>query len=316
MKVLVADTLAKEGLELLKKETELTYDEKITPEALKEKVKDFDALLVRGRTKVTKEVIEAGKNLKAIGRAGIGVDNIDVKAATARKIPVVNAPRSSTISVAEQAMGLMLCLARDIPRADHTMKEGKWEKKGFEGVELNGKTLGFIGIGRIGYEVGVRAKAFGMKLIAYDPYIKQEILDPIGCKLVKTLDEVLAVADYITIHSLLTDETRGMVGKAQFDKMKKGVRIVNCARGPIIQEKALVEAIKAGKVAGAGLDVFENEPPGASELVKLPNVVCTPHIAANTQEAQVSAGITTAEQIIKVLKGSKPDFVVNFEIYK
>jgi D-3-phosphoglycerate dehydrogenase len=315
MKVLVADTLAKEGLELLKKETELTYDEKITPEALKEKAKDFDAILVRGRTKVTKEVIEAGKNLKVIGRAGIGVDNIDVKAATARKIPVVNAPRSSTLSVAEQALGLMLSMARDIPRADKTMKEGKWEKKGFEGVELNGKTLGFIGCGRIGYEVGVRARAFGMSLIAYDPYIKQEILDPIQCKLV-TLDEVLAKSDYITIHSLLTDETRGMVGKAQFDKMKKGVRIVNCARGPIIQEKALVEAIKSGKVAGAGLDVFENEPPGLTELVKLPQVICTPHIAANTQEAQVAAGVTTAQQIIKVLKGSKPDFVVNFEIYK
>jgi D-3-phosphoglycerate dehydrogenase len=314
MKVLVADTLAKEAIALLEKETELTYDDKITPEDLLKRIGAFDALIVRGRTKVTKEVIEAGKGLKAIGRAGIGVDNIAVPTATERKIPVVNAPRSSTISVAELAFGHMLNLARRYPSTDRAMKEGQWPKKAFKGTELKGKMLGFIGIGRIGYEVAVRAKAFGMTMVAYDPYITQDILDPVGVKLT-TFEEVLKVSDYITIHALLTDETRGMVGPEQFAMMKDGVRIVNCARGPIIQEKALVEALKRGKVAGAGLDVFETEPPGANELVKLDNVVCTPHIAANTAEAQTAAGITTAEQVLKVLSGKKADFVVNREIY-
>jgi D-3-phosphoglycerate dehydrogenase len=314
MKVLVSDTLAKEAIQLLEKESELTYDDKITPEDLLTRIGEFDAILVRGRTKVTKEVIDAGKNLKVIGRAGIGVDNIAVSTATERKIAVVNAPRSSTISVAELAFGHLLNLARRYPASDRAMKGGEWPKKAFKGTELNGKTLGFIGIGRIGYEVGVRAKAFGMSMVAYDPYITQEIVDPIGVKLT-TFEEVLRVSDYITIHALLTDETRGMVGPEQFAMMKDGVRIVNCARGPIIQEKALIEAIKSGKVAGAGLDVYEKEPPGANDLVKMDNVVCTPHIAANTSEAQVSAGVTTAEQVLKVLKGDKPDFIVNRDIY-
>lgn len=314
MKVIVCDTLAQEAIELLKKECDCTYDDKITAEDLLAKIADFDAVLVRGRTKIPKAVIEAGKNLKAIGRAGIGVDNIDVETATAKKIPVVNAPRSSTSSVAELALGHMLCLARRYPATDASMKGGKWEKKAFKGTELNGKTLGFIGIGRIGYEVGVRAKAFGMKMVAYDPYITQDIVDPIGVKLT-TIEEVLQVSDYITIHALLTDETRGMIGKEQFAKMKDGIRIVNCARGPIIEEGALIAALKSGKCAGAGLDVYSTEPPGASELVKMPNVVCTPHIAANTTEAQVSAGVTTAEQVLKVLKGDKPDFIVNRQIY-
>jgi D-3-phosphoglycerate dehydrogenase len=314
MKVLVCDTLAKEAIELLEKECELTYNDKITPEELVATIGDFNGVIVRGRSKIPKEVIDAGKNLKAIGRAGIGVDNIDVETATSHKIPVVNAPRASTMSVAELAVGHMLSMARRFPSADASMKDGKWEKKAFKGAELNGKTLGFIGIGRIGYEVGVRAKAFGMKMVAYDPYITQEIVDPIGVKLT-TLEEVLQVSDYITIHALLTDETRGMVGQEQFAMMKDGVRIVNCARGPIIQEEALVEALKSGKCAGAGLDVYTTEPPGATELVKMPNVVCTPHIAANTVEAQISAGVTTAEQVLKVLKGDMPDFIVNRQIY-
>ena len=211
-------------------------------------------------------------------------------------------------------MGHILNLARRFPEADRSMKGGKWEKKAFRGSEVRGKTLGFIGIGRIGYEVAVRAKAFGMPMVAYDPYITQEVVDPVGVKLT-TLDEVLTTSDYITIHALLTDETRGMVGPDEFAKMKDGVRIINCARGPIIQEAALVDALKSGKVAGAGLDVFQKEPPGATELVKMPNVVCTPHIAANTHEAQISAGVTAAEQVLKVLKGEKPDFVVNRELY-
>lgn len=314
MKVIVCDTLAKEAIELLEKKTDLTYDDRITPEDLVAKVGEFEAVIVRGRTKVTKEVIDAGKALKVIGRAGIGVDNISVPTATGRKIPVVNAPRSSTLSVAELALGHMLCLARRYPQTDLSMKSGKWEKKAFKGTELHGKTLGFIGIGRIGYEVAVRAKAFGMKMVAFDPYITQDIVDPVGVKLT-TFEEVLQISDYITIHALLTDETRGMVGKEQFAMMKDGVRIVNCARGPIIQEEALVEALESGKVAGVGLDVFTTEPPGASKLVKMPNVVCTPHIAANTGEAQTSAGVTVAEQVLKVLGGDRPDFIVNREIY-
>jgi D-3-phosphoglycerate dehydrogenase len=314
MKVLITDTVEKVAIEALENAgAEVTYEE-LGPEDLLKKIDGYDAIMVRSRTKVTKEVIENGKNLKVIGRAGIGVDNIDVTKATERKIAVVNAPRASTLSVAELTFGHMLCLARRYPAADRSMKDGKWEKKKFKGMQLSGKVLGFVGIGRIGYEVAARAKAFGMvDMVAYDPYITQEIVDPVGVRLT-TLEEVLETSDFITIHALLTDETRGMINEQRIGTMKDSAFIINCARGGIVDEAALLEALKSGKLGGAALDVYEKEPPGPSELVNLPNVICTPHIAASTMDAQVAAGVTTAEQIMKVLKGEKPDFIVNREI--
>lgn len=313
MKVLVNDTIAEEAIEMLRSKYEVTA-EFHDKDKLLEIISDYDAIIVRGKTKVPKEVIEKGEKLKAIGRAGIGVDNIDMAFATERKIPVVNAPRSSTVSVAELAVGHMISIARHLPQADKTMKAGLWEKKKLMGTELQGKTLGLVGCGRIGSEVASRAEAFGMKIIAYDPYLPEEVQDKI-CADFTTLDEVLRDSDFISIHALLTDETRGMIGKEQFEMMKDSVCIVNCARGPIIDEATLVEALEQGKIGGAALDVFENEPPEGSPLLTAPNVVFTPHLGASTVEAQIKAGTTTAEQVDKALSGERPDFVVNREIY-
>ncbi|UCD93267.1 MAG: phosphoglycerate dehydrogenase [Methanobacteriota archaeon] len=313
MKVLVNDAIAESAIEMLKSKHDVTaqFHEK---EELLNIIPEYDAIIVRGKTKVPREVIEKGVNLKVIGRAGIGVDNIDVQYATERKIPVVNAPMSSTVSVAELAVGHMISLARHLPYADKSMKEGKWDKKKLMGNELMGKTLGLVGCGRIGAEVVSRVKAFEMETIAFDPYLPQEVADKIGIRLT-TLDDLLENSDYISIHALLTDETRGMIGREQFEKMKDSVYIVNCARGPIIDEAALVEALENGKIRGAALDVFANEPPEGSPLLGAPNVVFTPHLGASTVEGQNKAGMTTAEQVDKVLSGQQPDFAVNKEIY-
>ena len=313
MRVLVNDTIAEEAIEMLRSKYEVTA-EFHDKDKLLEIIPEYDAIIVRGKTKVPKEVIEKGEKLKVIGRAGIGVDNIDVAYATEKKIPVVNAPRSSTISVAELAIGHMISLARHLPQADKTMKAGLWEKKKLMGTELQGKTLGLVGCGRIGSEVASRAEAFGMKVIAYDPYLPKDVQDKI-CADFTTVEEVLSNSDYISIHALLTDETRGMIGKEQLDMMKKSAYIINCARGPIIDEAALVEALEQGKIGGAALDVFEKEPPEGSPLLTAPNVVFTPHLGASTVEAQIKAGITTAEQVDMALSGQRPNFVVNREIY-
>ncbi len=313
MRVLINDTVAEEAIEMLRSKYNVTA-EFHDKDQLLEAIRDFDAVIVRGKTKVTREVIDRGDNLKVIGRAGIGVDNIDVVYATEKGIPVVNAPRSSTISVAELTMGHMISLARHLPQADKTMKAGLWEKKKLMGSELQGKTLGLAGCGRIGSEVASRAEAFGMKIIAYDPYLPKEVQDKI-CATFTTLEDVLQNSDYISIHALLTDETRGMIGKEQLGMMKKTAYMVNCARGPIIDESALVEALMEGEIGGAGLDVFDREPPEGSPLLTAPNVVFTPHLGASTVEGQIKAGMTTAEQVDKVLSGEKPDFVVNRQIY-
>jgi D-3-phosphoglycerate dehydrogenase len=313
MKVLVNDTIAEEAIEMLRSKYEVTakfHDE----DELLDVISDYDALIVRGKTKVPEKVIEKGEKLKVIGRAGIGVDNIDVGFATEKKIPVVNAPRSSTISVAELAIAHMLSLARHLTFSDKSMKAGLWEKKKLMGVELSGKTLGLVGCGRIGAEVAARAVAFGMEVYAYDPYLSEEVQAKIPCTFT-SLEDLLGRSDFISIHSLLTDETRGMIGKEQFEMMKDGAYVINCARGPIIDEKALLEALEKGKIGGAALDVFEKEPPEGSPLLIAPNVAFTPHLGASTTEAQVKAGTTTAEQVDKVLSGEKPDFVVNWEIY-
>ncbi|MDI6708020.1 MAG: hydroxyacid dehydrogenase [Candidatus Thermoplasmatota archaeon] len=312
MKILVADEIAEKAIEKLKEEFEVIYSE-LSYEALLEEIVSYDALIVRSRTRVTKEVIQAGENLKVIGRAGVGVDNIDVREASERKIIVVNAPISSTISVAELTFAHMLALARNLTKADKTTKEGKWEKKSLMGIELNEKTLGLIGLGRIGSEVAKRARAFGMKCIAYDPYLTKEKVREMGVEPV-TLNTLLRDSDFITIHATLTKETKYLIGAKELAKMKSSAFLINCARGSIVDEKALYKVLRDKKIAGCALDVFEVEPPKDSPLLKLDNVIFTPHLGASTKEAQEKAGTIVAEQVLKVLKREKPDFCVNPEV--
>ena len=314
MKVLVSDKLHEKAMEKLRSMHEVTYEE-VDPETLLTIIRDYDAIIVRSRTKVTSEVIERGEKLKVIGRAGIGVDNIDVKKATEKGIPVVNAPTGSTISVAELAIGHMISVARYLPQSDRSVRAGRWEKKRFLGTELSGKVLGFIGLGRIGSEVAKRARAFGMECFAYDPYISKEKAKELGAELLDDLDTLLERSDFITIHALLTDETRGLVGEEQLKRMKRTAYLINCARGGIVDESALAKALREGWIAGAALDVFEKEPPAGSPLLQLENVVFTPHLGASTREGQERAGTIVVEQVDKVLRGEKPDFVVNREIY-
>ncbi len=310
---MVADGIEKEALARLQTSHQVDVIE-MSPEDLLRNIEKYDALIVRGRTKVTAKVIEKGANLKVIGRAGVGVDNIDVAAASSRKIPVVNAPTGSTISVAELAIGHMISLARKLPAADKSIKAGKWEKKSFMGSELSGKILGLLGSGRIGTEVAKRAQAFGMKTIAYDPYLPPAIAKQNKIDLVNK-GTLLAESDFLSVHTALTPETKGMVGSQELGAMKKTAFLINCARGEVIQEKALADALKSGTIAGAALDVFENEPPAGSPLLSLENVFMSPHIGASTNEAQFRAGMTIAEQVDVVLQGNKAEFTVNKEIY-
>ena len=313
MKVLVTDGIEKEALAKLQSSHQVDAIE-MSPDDLLKNIEKYDALIVRGKTKVTAQVIEKGKNLKVVGRAGVGVDNVDIAAATKRKIAVVNAPTGSTVSVAELAIGHMISLARKLPTADKSIKSGKWDKKAFMGTELNGKTLGLLGSGRIGTEVAKRAQAFGMKTIAFDPYLPPAIAKQNKIDLVNK-GSLFAESDFLSVHTALTPETKGMVGPQEFAAMKKTAFLINCARGEVVQEKALAEALKSGKIAGAALDVFENEPPTGSPLLELENVFMTPHIGASTQEAQLRAGMTIVDQVDMVLRGSKPEFIVNKEIY-
>jgi D-3-phosphoglycerate dehydrogenase len=306
MKVLITDALAQEAIDKLKESHDVTFSE-LSPEELLAQIQDYDALIVRSRTKVTAEVIDAGVNLKVVGRAGIGVDNIDLEHAIEKGLPIVYAPTGSTQSVAELAMAHILSLARNLTQANVSIKAGKWEKKKLKGVELDGKTLGLIGCGRIGAEVAKRAQAFGMTTISYDPYLPPEHARCMNINLTD-YDTVLQTSDFISIHALLTDETRGMVNDEAFTKMKPTAYIINCARGGIIDENALFNALQAGKLAGAALDVFEHEPPADSPLLGLENIAFSPHLGAATQEAQLKAGMITAEQVIKVLNGEAPDF--------
>ena len=314
MRILVTDGLEAEAIAKLRAGHHVDLVE-ADPKQLLEIIPNYDALIVRSRTKVSADVIAKGAKLKVIGRAGIGVDNIDVRAATGRRVPVVNAPTGSTISVAELAIGHMLSLARQIPAADRTMKEGKWEKKRFEGRELQGKILGLVGSGRIGAEVAKRAHAFGMEVIAFDPYLPPTAAKERGIQLVDSLPALLMQADYVSVHAALTAETQGMIGAKELALMKRTAYLVNCARGEIVQEAALAEALTLGTIAGAALDVFEKEPPTGSPILSAPNTVLTPHLGASTHEAQARAGGIIAEQVLKVLRGEKPDFAVNPEVY-
>jgi D-3-phosphoglycerate dehydrogenase len=321
-KVLISDALSKEAVEILEKEKEFKVDvnTKLTPEELKKVIKDYDALLVRSATKVTKDVIEAAGKLKIIGRAGVGLDNVDVDAASKKGIIVVNTPAGNTISTAEHTISMMLALTRNIPQADLSVKKGEWERKKFMGVELYGKTLGIVGLGRIGTEVAKRALSFGMKVMAYDPFLSADKAKDLGIELVD-LKTIYKSADYITVHTPLTDETKHMISEKEFALMKKNVRLINCARGGIIDEDALVKAIETGKVAGAAFDVFEEEPPKNSKLIKLDKVVLTPHLGASTEEAQMNVAIDVANTVRDALLGCGVKNAVNVpcvdpEMYK
>ncbi|MCL4559970.1 MAG: hypothetical protein M1281_05070 [Chloroflexi bacterium] len=302
-KVLLTDGLESIGREILQKSAQVDDRAGITADELLKVVGGYDALIVRGRTKVTLPVFEAGSRLKVVGRAGVGVDNIDLNAARKSGVTVVNSPIATTMAVAELTMGMMLALARELPRADATMKAGKWLKKEFEGFELSGKTLGVIGFGRIGATAGKRAAAFEMKVLGYDPLLPAPEIQARGGEPV-TLDELYARADVITLHVPLTDETRGMLNAAAFAKMKKGVRIICAARGGVIDEDALLDALESGQVGGAALDVFSTEPPGAAPLVTHPHVIVTPHVGAQTAEAQVRAAEDIASEVLAALQGN------------
>ena len=304
-KILVSDSLSEEGLKILNenKEFEVTVKSGMKPEELKEVIKDFDALIVRSATKANKELIEATQKLKVIGRAGVGLDNVDLAAATERGIVVMNAPAGNTISTCEHTMSMLLSLARSIPQANSSTKKGEWKRSKFMGVELYKKTLGIIGLGRIGREVAKRAFSFGMKIKGYDPYLSKEVAEDLGIEVVE-LNDLLKESDFITVHVPLTDDTTHLISDKQFELMKKGARVINCARGGIIDENALVKAIKEGKIAGAALDVFENEPPPPdSELLKLDNIIVTCHLGASTEEAQVNVAIEIAECVGDFLLG-------------
>lgn len=303
-KILVADGLEENGLDILRETAEVVDRTGITADELLQEIGMYDALIVRSRTKVTSAVLQAGSRLKVVGRAGVGVDNIDLNAAKERGVIVVNSPIATTIAVAELTMSLMLSLVREIPRADLGMKNGKWLKKEMEGVELFGKTLGIIGFGRIGSTVAKRATAFDMRVLCCDPKITASNEFLYGCTAV-TLDELLAESDFITLHVPLNENTRGMLGREQFTKMKDGVRIIDCSRGGVIEEAALIEALQSGKVAGAALDVFTTEPPGQNPLVCHPRVITTPHIGAQTVEAQQRAAADIAGEILAALNGEK-----------
>jgi len=302
LKVFVADSIAKEGIAEFGrfKDIELVVKTGLPPDQLAAALGDCAGLVVRSATKATKEIIAAGGSLRVIGRAGAGVDNIDVPAATAKGILVLNTPGGNAEGAGELAVALMFALARQIPQANASMKAGTWDKKSFSGTELLGKTLGLVGIGNVGSIVGKRAIGLGMKVIAYDPYAAKDKAASIGLTM-KSLEEVLCGADFISIHAPRTDETKGMINAKAFEKMKTGVYLVNCARGGIVVEKDLIAALDSGKVKAAGVDVYDKEPPEDWALAKHPKVIATPHIGASTAEAQITVSVMIAQQMGKFL---------------
>lgn len=298
MKIFVADDVSENGLEPLRAAGFMVEKRTgLAPGDLREAIREYDGLVVRSETKVTADVMDGALRLRVVGRAGVGVDNIDVVAATARGIAVMNAPDGNTITTAEHTIALLVALARRVPQANASLKAGRWDRKRFIGVELRGKTLGVIGLGRIGRVVADRARAFGMNVVAYDPFVAPDHARDLEVQ-IAPLDEVFARADFLTVHTPLTTETRGVVGAHAFALMKPGVRIINCARGGLIDERALLAALKEGKVAGAALDVFEQEPPPVDHpLLALDEVIVTPHLGASTTEAQEGVALTVAEQM-------------------
>jgi len=312
VKVLVSDNISPKCIEILKKSgLEVDVKTGMKPEELKACIGDYHGLIIRSATKVTSEIINAAKNLKVIGRAGSGLDNVDRAAATKKGIVLMNTPGGNTITTAEHSIALMVALARQIPQATISMKAGKWEKKKFMGVELFNKTLGIIGIGNIGSQVAKRAQGLAMNVIAYDPFLSEDKAKTMGVEKVD-IKELSRRSDFITIHTPLTPETRNMINKETIKMMKPGVRIINCARGGIINEKDLYEALVGGKVAGAALDVFEKEPPENNPLLTLNNVISTPHLGASTKEAQENVAVAVAEQVVDYLIHETIRNAVNF----
>jgi D-3-phosphoglycerate dehydrogenase len=312
VKVLVSDNISPKCIEILKKSgLEVDVKTGMKPEELKACIGDYHGLIIRSATKVTSEIINAAKNLKVIGRAGSGLDNVDRAAATKKGIVLMNTPGGNTITTAEHSIALMVALARQIPQATISMKAGKWEKKKFMGVELFNKTLGIIGIGNIGSQVAKRAQGLAMNVIAYDPFLSEDKAKAMGVEKVD-IKELFRRSDFITIHTPLTPETKNMINKETIKMMKPGVRIINCARGGIINEKDLYEALVGGKVAGVALDVFEKEPPENNPLLKLNNVISTPHLGASTKEAQENVAVAVAEQVVDYLIHETIRNAVNF----
>ena len=309
-KILVADPIAQEGVDLLGTRAEVDSKHGLTAPELMEILGGYDALVVRSETKVTAEVIGAGKKLQVIARAGIGVDNIDLEAATSAGIPVVNAPTGNTVAAAEHTLALMLALARNIPEAHRSVKGGEWRRSAFMGIEVRNKTLGIAGLGRVGTEVARRAQSFGMRLVGYDPFISPDHANRLGVELL-TLDEMLAQSDFVTLHTPLTDGTQQMISARQLALIKPGARLINVARGELIDEAALLEALDGDRLAGVALDVFSQEPPGDNPLLSHPKVVATPHLGASTQEAQREVAIEAAEQVLAVLAGEPARNTVN-----
>lgn len=312
-RVLVSDTLAKEGIAIFENAPGIEVDvvTGLSPEALKDVIKNYDGLAIRSATKVTTDVIDKAERLKVIGRAGIGLDNVAVAAASKKGIVVMNTPGGNTITTAEHAIAMMLSMARRIPQATASTKAGKWEKKKFMGCEVSNKTLGIIGTGRVGSIVANRAQGLKMNVIAYDPFISREAAEKMGVCLA-SFDEVLGKADFISVHTPLTDETRGMINASSFKKMKKGVFVINCARGGIIDEHDLYDALSSGRIAGAALDVFEEEPTRNTDLLSMDNLICTPHLGASTDEAQKNVAIAIARQIVDCLITGEIKNAVNF----
>ncbi|MFC1532795.1 phosphoglycerate dehydrogenase [Thermodesulfobacteriota bacterium] len=302
MKILISDSLSEVGIRIFEKTPDIDVDINIglTPEELKSVIGQYHGLAIRSATKVTPDIIEAADNLKVIGRAGIGLDNVDIPAASQRGIVVMNTPEGNTITTAEHTIAMIMALSRNIPQATASLKEGKWEKKKLQGRELFNKTLGLIGAGHIGQIVADRTKGMNMKVIVFDPYIKPEVIEKLDLEPV-SLDELLQRSDYITIHTPRTDETANLMNRENIAKMKKGAMLINCARGGIVNEDDLYDALESGHLAGAALDVFATEPPGNIKLMSLPNFICTPHLGASTREAQDNVARDVAEQITAYL---------------
>ncbi len=310
-KVLVSDPIAQDGIDALVPHAQVDVRTGLPPEELIAIIGEYDALVVRSETKVTAEVIEAGKKLQVIGRAGVGVDNIDIQAATRRGVIVVNAPLGNTVSAAEHTIGLMLALARHIPAASASLKEGRWERKRFLGIEVRGKTMGIIGLGQVGSEVARRARGLEMLVLGYDPFVSEERGHVLGVEIV-SFEDLLKRADFISLHTTLTADTRSLIGEEQLKLVKPSARIINTARGPLIDEEALCRAIDEGRLAGAAIDVFAQEPPPPdSPLLKNDRILVTPHLGASTTEAQERVAVDVAEQIVAIFKGEPALYAVN-----
>ena len=315
-KILITDDLGPAGLAMLQAAEDVRYDvvKLPGPEELLRIVPNYDAVITRSGTALTAEVFEAGRRLKVAGRAGVGVDNIEVDAATRHGVLVMNTPEANTLAATEMTLALMLALCRNLPRANASLNRGEWTRSKFVGIQLSERTLGVVGLGRIGSRVATRCQAFGMKVIAYDPYIAEEAAERIHVRLVGTLEELLREAEIITVHTPLTEETRGMIGTGEIARMKDGVRLINCARGGILDEEALLEGLASGKIAGVGLDVYSAEPPKGEVLKQIlagEKVVATPHLGANTHEAQRDVAVQVVQQVIEALRGENFRNVVN-----